>query len=252
MHTEAALPATNPSPPAGDCFGLGCAVADQALQGGLQRGRLHEVMGAGAQDCAAAIGFALLLSLRGTKGGKPLFWVRHDQGERRSGRPDPYGLAALGIDPRRLLIGRTPDEKAALQAGLDAIRCSGLGGVLIEIWGRAPLTDLTATRRLAFAAERSGVTAFLVRVEAEARPSAAHSRWDVRSAPSAALAGQAPGFPAFAATLLRDRRGLPGFSINLEWDRDTGCFRKPPLSGDQLPLPVRRPAAAGAALARAA
>ncbi|WP_425352383.1 ImuA family protein [Allosphingosinicella vermicomposti] len=233
------------------CFGLGCDGIDQRL-GGLPRGRLHETIGRQAEDVAAASAFSLLLAWRALERSKPLLWIRHDKGERRSGRLDPHGLAALGIDPARLLIAHAGEEKVALQAGLDAVRCAGLGAVLIEIWGKPPVLDLTATRKLGLAAEHSGVTVFLTRIEAQAQPSAAHTRWEVTAAPSAPFPADAPGFPAFALTLLRDRRGVPGFSVNLEWDCDTGSFREPPLPRGLVPLPARRPAAAGRTLARAA
>ncbi|HEY6917599.1 MAG TPA: hypothetical protein VI381_08165, partial [Allosphingosinicella sp.] len=146
------------------CFALGAEEADGRLKGGLPSGRLHETISGTAEDDAATAAFTLLLALRAMRAGGSLLWIRHDKGERRSGRLDPHGLAAIGADPARLILAKAPTEKAALQAGLDAARCAGLGALIIEIWGRPRELDLTATRKLAFAAEQSGVTAFLLRI----------------------------------------------------------------------------------------
>src|SRR3546814_12766980 len=78
--------------------------------------------------------------------------------------------------------------------------------------GSAPALNLTASRRLALAAEKSGVTALLVRADATPCPSAAQSRWEVQSLASAPLEANAPGGPAMEIELLRHRDGLAGRS----------------------------------------
>ena len=158
-------------------------------------GALHEVLGAGAdeEDGAAAAGFiagilARLGSARREAVGKAgpgaglVLWCLK--------RPDLYGpgLLAHGLDPARIVLvtARRGDEmlwaaEEALRAGPEA----GLAAVVAEI-GRLPMV---AGRRLQLAAERSGVTAFLLRrwraaAEAAAereRPSAALTRWRVTS-----------------------------------------------------------------------
>src|SRR3546814_11674827 len=79
--------------------------------------------------------------------------------------------------------------------------------------------DLTASRRLALAAEKSGTTLLLLRTGADPVPSAAQTRWSVASAPSRAFAANAPGTPTFDITLLRQRSGPSGTSWRLEWNR---------------------------------
>ena len=65
-------------------------------------------------------------------------------------------------------------------------------------------------------------------LDATVAPSAAHSRWQVAAAASAPPIGaaSAPGRPAFALTLLRQRGGRDGLHLYLEWNRDTACFHE--------------------------
>jgi len=235
-HLAVAM-AEPPSQGAG-MFALGHGEMDQALGGGLPRGRLHEVYAGQKEDAASAAGFALILALRACPAGAPIFWVRQEAGERRIGEVHPPGLIELGADPDRMVFVRAPDEKAVLRAAADIVRSPGVGAALIEPWGKAPALDLTASRRLALAAEKSGVTALMLRGAIAPLPSTATSRWTVSAAPSTPLEADAPGHPAFEVDLLRHRSGLSGLRWRVEWDRDRLCFREPPLSGAVVPLPA--------------
>jgi protein ImuA len=156
----------------------------------------------------------------------PLIWAFEERGGRV-----PYGpgLVELGLDPAAITLLRLADPSSVLRAGLDALR-TGAATVLIELHGSQPLLDLTASRRLAFAAQQSGALALLCRGNAPPGPSAAHSRWQVAAAPSRALLDgsdlNAPGHPAFTLTLLRQRGGRDGLNLLLEWERDTYSFRE--------------------------
>ncbi len=162
------------------------------------------------------------------------------------------GLADLGLDPARLILGVLPDAKALLRAGVDALRCSALGAVILELGGNPALLNLTSSRRLALAAEASGVTPLLLRVRAaRPSPSAAQTRWQVSSAPSAPLAADAPGHPALTLGLLRQRGGPAGLDWNVEWDRDAVCFRPAALPGARLPLSGSGPVPPGGAAGEA-
>src|SRR5437763_8679931 len=92
------------------------------------------------------------------------------------------------------------------------VRCAGLSCVIGEIWGDPRVLDFTATRRLAVAAERSGVPCWLVRLGATANLSGARMRWRIASAPSLlnSLDSRAPGSPAWDAELFRARGHPPG------------------------------------------
>ncbi|TCM22184.1 protein ImuA [Novosphingobium sp. PhB165] len=219
----------------------------------LECGRLHEIH-ASADDRAAAFAFALCGSdLRGEPG-KPGAAV-FVQMARAPGRAIPAGdgLALLGVPPARLLFVETENELDLLRAGLEAARCPGVELVLLDTRGSFAKYDLTASRRLALAAEQSRCRVIVLRQDAEPRPSAAQTRWAISSAPSHALEANAPGSPAMEATLLRWRNGPAGRRWRLEWDGDHGTFRdatddtthRAPLPGTVVPLFGMRESAEG-------
>lgn len=204
---------------------------DQALGGGLAQGALHEVYAQASPDATAAAGFALALALRAAEG-RPVLWARQDYAEVEAGGLYGPGLAALGLDPSRLILVRARDALGVLRAGAEGARCPALGAVVMEPWGEAKALDLTASRRLSMAAGQSGVTLLMIRAAAVPRPSAAATRWSVRPRLSWPLEADAPGLPAFALTLLRHRAGLSQQTFDVEWDRDRYAFADlAPLSG---------------------
>lgn len=221
----------------------GVASLDAAVGGGLAHGRIHEIYAAEAGDAGAASGFAAALAA-GMGGAEGTFvWLRTRRSAGMVGMLQANGWAELGGMPTRGLVGIVPDVRALLRAAVDALRCDGLGAVIVEGWGPMRELDLTASRRLALAAERSGVPLLLLRIDAKPVPSAAQTRWQVAAAPSRALPGHAPGMPAFDITLLRQRSGPSGLDWRVEWDRDKCKFREAALSGAMVPVPVHRPAA---------
>jgi protein ImuA len=229
-------------------FATGHVALDAALDGGFAYGRLHELFGAEPEDCGSAAAFALLLAFLASGGNSPLLWLRTDSALRRGGMPYGPGLSGLGIDPGRLLLGVMPDDAMLLRAAADGLRCAALGAVVIECWGNAPMLDLTASRRLTLAAESSGVCGLLLRLDAGPSPSAAETRWRIASAPSVALAADAPGHSAFDISLLRRRAGPDGLAWRVEWNRDRTCFDEwqeggEALSGVVVPLPAAGPVA---------
>lgn len=234
--------------PAGDSprVAFGHGEIDAALGGGLALGRLHELFVAEPHDAGAAAGFAAMLATLGTGAG-PVVWLREAEAETR-GRLHAPGLAELGLDPARLLLGTPRDALDLLRAASDVVRCAPAALVVIELWRHPRALDLTASRRLAVAAEASGVTALMLRIAAEPSPSAAQTRWLVRSAPSAALPANAPGRPVLDLQLARQRGGREGARWLVEWNRDERIFRAAtaPLSGAVVPVAEHRPLAAGA------
>jgi protein ImuA len=137
----------------------------------------------------------------------------------------------MGGDPARMLLVQTADLRDALRAAADAIRSKAASAVILETHGNARLVDLTSTRRLALAAAETGVLALLVRGDAVPMPSAARTRWQICSAPSAPLPGNAPGLPTFDISLLRHRGGTAPFAARVTWDHATRSFFDAPLSG---------------------
>lgn len=224
---------------------LGHAGLDAALGGGLARGRLHELFAAEPTDKSSAAGFTAMLAYLVSQADTPLFWMREETAQRQGCLHTP-GLAEIGIDPRRLVLVVPPDPVALLRAAADVVRCTCVGAAVIELWRHPRALDLTASRRLALAAEASGVTTLLLRAEAEPSPSAAQTRWSIRAAPFVALEAEAPGRPAFIVDLLRQRGRPDGGSWHLEWDRDRGCFHGTALSGAVVSAPHQRPMASDA------
>src|SRR3546814_11738095 len=109
-----------------------------------------------------------------------------------------------------------------LRAAAEIVRCDEVGVAVIELWRQPRPLDLTASRRLAVAAEASGVTALMLRIDAAPTPSAAHTRWQVAAAPSQPLEANAPGLPALDLTLLRQRGGAGGPPLCVDWGREGG------------------------------
>ncbi|MEQ7874171.1 hypothetical protein ABDK56_09240 [Sphingomonas sp. ASV193] len=137
---------------------------------------------------------------------RPLLWVQERMAMLEGGRVYPPGL---GLD---LIHVCARDAREALWAMEEGLRCPGLSAVVGEIYGDPARLDFTATRRLAVAAERSGVAAWLVRLNGTANLSGARRRWRVASAPSLAnpFDPKAPGASAWDAELFRARGSPPG------------------------------------------
>lgn len=240
------------SRPADGWLATGHAMFDTAVGGGLATGRIHEFFTADALDATSAAAFAALVALR-TPGKAPLLWLRTADAGRRTGHIYAPGIAELGGDPDRLLLVETTDPKMLLACANDAIRCAGSAAVIVESWGKFPLFDLTAGRRLALGARDAATTLLMLRLNAVPAPSVAETRWNVAAAASRGLEANAPGAPAFDLELLRWRGGPAGTHWRLDWNHDEKCFGPNPgeaaLSGALLPLPARRAMASHGAAA---
>ncbi|WP_147291754.1 ImuA family protein [Sphingorhabdus pulchriflava] len=228
-------------------WACGVASLDTALAGGVVYGRVHELYAAQDEDAAAVAGFALALLVAMADGeGRTALWLRSRRAVRQAGVVQANGWMDLGGRPEDCLFAMIADAKELLKAAVDALRSGALGAVVVEMHGNLSELDLTASRRLALAAEKSGTTLFLLRSGAEPVPSAAETRWQVAAAPSRALPANAPGAPVFVIELLRQRSGPSGLSWQLEWNRDRRIFTEA-ASGDLVSVPRRgSPAAAGA------
>lgn len=167
------------------------------------RPTLSELFAASPFD-AGAVGFLLPQLTPG-----PLLWVQERMAILEGGRVHPPGLGALAGE---LIHVEARDARAALWAMEEGLRCQALSAVVGELWGDPSSLDFTATRRLAVAAERNGVAAFLIRLGGHANLSGARLRWRIASAPSLPhpLDGKAPGAPAWDAELFRARGAAPG------------------------------------------
>ena len=214
---------------------LGAADADAVLGGGLRPGTQHEIF---AGDWTAG-GFAACLAIR-TMGKKPLFWIRTDYAAMEYGALSATGFLELGGDPEKLFLLRAPNTEDALSAAADILACPHLGVVVLELEGRAQALDLSASRRLGLIAEESGVTLFILREGADARPSAATARWQVRSL-NARADDDDWGAPRYLASLTRHRLGGLGEWI-MEWNPQDGNFRQEAHIGAVAAASFDRPA----------
>ena len=222
-----------PLPVAHGYVSTGHAEIDNALGGGLLRGRLHEIIAGTVDEAASAAGFTAICARLIDR---PCAWLCAEAHGRSL---YPHGLRELGIDPRQFLLISAPDPVALLRAANDALRCPALGTVVIELRREPQRIDLTTSRRLVLRAETSGVTALLLRVAIAETPNAAQTRWIVSAAPSSPMAANAPGHPALNLELLRQRGGPSGLRWHVEWDRDAAGFRTP-LLGPVAAVPDRR------------
>lgn len=225
----------------------GVAAVDSALAGGIAYGRVHEIHAAESDDLAGAAGFAAILAsamAAGQTSPRPLLWLRTLRAAQSAGMIQGEGWRDLGGTPGNCLFVLAHDAKQLLRATVDALRSGSIGALIAETVGNLPELDLTASRRLALAAEKSGITLFLLRGDAAAHPSAAETRWRVAAAPSRALPAQAPGAPVFDLELLRQRSGPSGMRWQLEWNRDRRIFTQAEAVGAVVSVPARRPSAA--------
>lgn len=218
---------------------------------GLERGTVHEILTAGKGDGPAAAGFALGLAARAADSKRPSLWVRF--AGKKQGIVYGGGLAGMGLDPSTLIHLPVSDEKDALRATLEGLRCKGLGSVIVEIAGPARHLDLTATRRMKLAAAEHGVTALILCHRADPVPSAAETRWRVGASLSASPGLGLPGHPTFSVTLLKHRSHETGRIWDLEWDNETREFTPKTLSRPMVARPSDRthPAAGEGPRARA-
>jgi protein ImuA len=212
---------------------LGVAGLDRHLPfRGLPLKRLHEIAAAGERDAGAALGFlfALLARILKSEAG-PVLWCAR--------RPELYGpaLAALEIDPARLILARARTETDRLWVFEEALRTKGLAAAVAEL--EKPL-DLAGSRRLQLAAE-TGATGFALRLDgAGATPSAAETRWRIAAAPSLPPAEDPAGVgdPRWQVTLERCRGGRPGQWL-MERNDATGDIALAPALCDRPDLPAR-------------
>ena len=190
------------TPRPGRIHPFGVAVLDAHLpEGGLACGALHEVAGGGPDEIAAAAATLFVAGIL-ARLDRPVLWctVLRDL--------YPPGLACAGLAPARVLHGTARDEKTLLLIMEEALRHPGLAAVVGEL-ARLPMV---ASRRLALAAEKSGVMALALRRRreggaAETGLTAAATRWRVAPLPSVVLSSPGIGRARWRVELARCRGG---------------------------------------------
>lgn len=137
----------------------------------------------------------------------------------------PPAFKQFGIEPDRLILIDLRKEQEALWVMEEALQYPGLAAVVGELNN----IDLTASRRLQLAVEKSRVTGFLLRtVQRRINTIACVARWQVTSLPSESADGL-PGvsFPRWRVELLRVRNGRTG-SWTVQWESGAFRFPQPP------------------------
>lgn len=226
---------------AADHVRLGYDPVDQALQGGLRRGALHEVFASVGHETAAT-GFAAGLVARLAKG-RQVFWISQEFVSREYGAFCPPGFFEFGLVPSRLVFLSAARIQDVLRAAGDALACAGLGTVIIEMMGNPKALDLTASRRLALASARNATPSILLRLGAAPQASAAETRWLVKAA-SSAPESEDWGQPVLDVSLIRNRQGRTGQWV-FSWSCDDRRFEEAQAaSGGVVSTPANRQAEA--------
>lgn len=192
-------------------------VVDLALpDAGLCRGAVHEVAPArGTVDTGAAFAFSALVA--GRAGGTVL-WIEPT--------PSiwPAGALAFGLDPAELVLVAARGRDG-LWAAEESLRCPGVASCVLV----GTVADLTASRRLQLAAEAGGVLGLaVVPRTALAKPSAARTRWTIRSIPGDGATPHRVGDPCWRLELAGGRGCRPA-AWDLRWD--AAAARLEPLAG---------------------
>jgi len=219
---------------------LGVAPLDEVLGGGLPLSALTEIRASQSRDGGAVSGFALSLVARlmATEKFSALVWIGEADLRRETGALYAPGLAALGIDPERVIEVAVRTEKEALWAFEAALSCRGLTVAACEL--RKASLDLSATRRCALRAHTGGVTGLLLRLGDEwAEPSAAEIRFGVSPAPAGEIGGFAAGIGRMAWRLALEKNRLgPTGAFTVEWNAHERSFVE---RGEGAALPHPQP-----------
>lgn len=256
---------------------LGVDSLDSALAGGLALGRVHMLCGRPGHD-GALTGFAVALLRRilmQVDAAAPIVWCPAAAGG-GSGMLHAAGLAALGLDPGRLLIVDSPSPGARLAALEDILRTEGLAAVIVEYDGVSQSSDywMRLARRAQLAAEASGVTGLLLGWPVAATgfdtlwrvaPDMSAAPFDSGGSDSGLAMAARPWHPAWQVDLVHARGGR-AYSLRLSWDAHanrlselpsapsaatapkSGGQDMLPLAGGGLPLRKVRPSRHGAQL----
>lgn len=215
---------------------LGSDSLDAALDGGLALGQLHELAPSNSFHLGAATGFALGLAVLSQR---PVVWVQQDFAALEAGAPYGLGCELFGLSTSRLLFVRAPKPEDVLFAMEESLKARAT--VIGEMAEEGKAADLTTTRRLSLAAQKSMGLALLFRHRTQVSPSASATRWEVAGA-----LGRCDGMNGlsptdFRLTLLKNRRGPCGQWV-LQWDHDEHHFTPERARSPALSLDMAAPA----------
>lgn len=208
--------------------GIGLGPIESAFPNAVfPTGAIHEFL-CSIPECAAACeGFiAGLLNVLMQKGGVCLYISR-------SRKLFPVSLKAFGVEPDQVIFIDLDQEKDVLWVMEEALKCKALAAVV----GEVKEISFAQSRRLQLALEKSKVTGFILRTDAnKIRPTACVARWQItplKSVQKDDLPGI--GFPQWQVELLRVQNGNPG-SWKVEWAN--GHFK--PVSENNIQHVLKR------------
>jgi hypothetical protein len=127
----------------------GLAVLDEALGGGLPRGRITELAG---RRSTGRMGLACAIAASATRAGETIAWIDPED------TFDPEAAAAAGIALARTLWVRPRNVADALRAAEIVLGAGGFGLVVLDVSARTG----AVSPRLARAAERTRSTLLVV------------------------------------------------------------------------------------------
>lgn len=163
---------------------------------------IHEFLSTNLEDAAASGGFisALLATLM-QKGGLCL-WISTQR------KIFPPSLISFDLSPERIVFIDLQSERDVLWASEEALKCESLTAVVTEL----DEISFAQSRRLQLVIEKSRVTSFIIRKDAQKLSSTlAAARWRISAMPSDAFDGlPGLGFPKWKVELLKVKNGLPG------------------------------------------
>jgi protein ImuA len=192
---------------------------------------LHEVRPQSYRDGPAAMGFLCALAAMAAQA-RPgaVIWIAQARGGLDFGRPYGPGLKGIGIDPRRVLLIDAPNDISALWVAEEAAKAGGVAAIMGQILGAV---DLTAARRVHFAAAQRGVFAGLARPHQVPGLGPALTRWTAGGAPGAGQTLSQWAVPRWRVGIDRRRDGPPVPAEILEWDHVAHRVRLGALLGVQ-------------------
>lgn len=191
-------------------FGLGGIEAAFPF-GTFPTGAVHEFVSQTPVQSAATSGFLAVLLGRLMKDEGFCVWI----GTKRT--LFPPALNYFGVLPHKVIFVDIKREKDLLWAVEEAFKCSALTAVV----GEVKELNLTESRRLQLALEKSKVTGLLHRINPRVTSAVASvCRWQISPLPTVVTDGL-PGLgePCWQVNILKVRNGEPG-SWQVQWKHD--------------------------------
>lgn len=178
---------------------------------------VHEIYPKSYGDMAS-LSFILLslkMLMRDQKNAAPILWCAPQYEMRDLGHLYGPGLLAFDLDPSQIIFVRPHSEQDVLWVLEEAANSKSFAAIV----GYAQDPNFTQTRRLSLACQKGLTPLFLHRPHHCHGTSAAFSRWQIESQPSAknVLDERAPGTRKIQANLMRARTGQTG-SWSLEYE----------------------------------